>query len=72
MDCSHLNALNLRLHNETVRLNNATNPNEIALRTVWVDGIKDEIKREREFLGLPSDKDVSEMSDDELLKELLG
>jgi hypothetical protein len=63
----HLSALQLRLSNERIRLSQATNKGEIELRTVWVKQLEKEVDGEYKFLN----KDNA-MSDDELLKELLG
>ena len=61
----HLSMLQLRLSNERMRLNQATNKGEIELRTVWIKQMEEEIKGELMFL----DK-YNTMSDDELLREL--
>ena len=66
IDYSHLDALNLRLSNERARYAKDNNP----LRKVWIAQIEKEIDDELKFLGVESDK--VEMSDDELLNELLG
>jgi hypothetical protein len=63
----HLSALQLRLSNERIRLSQATNKGEIELRTVWVKQLEKEIQGEVKFLA-----QHNTMSDDELLKELLG
>lgn len=63
----HLSALQLRLSNERIRLNQATNKDEIALRSVWVKQMEKEVQGEIEFLNQCDDLTV-----DELLKELLG
>jgi hypothetical protein len=63
----HLSALQLRLSNERIRLSQATNKGEIELRTVWAKQLEKEVDGEYKFLN----KDNA-MSDDELLKELLG
>jgi hypothetical protein len=62
---SHLNALNLRLSNERVRLSYAKTQGERELRMVWIAQIEKEIRAEKEFVGTDT-----EMSDDELLREL--
>ncbi len=64
---NHLSALQLRLSNERIRLSQATNKGEIELRTVWVKQLEKEIEGELKFLD-----QHNTMSDDELLKELLG
>lgn len=68
-DFSHLSALYARLENERKRLAKATNAQETALRTVWVQGIEKEIAAEYAFLCLEP-PDPVEMSDDELLAAL--
>lgn len=64
---SHLNALELRLSNERVRLANAKTQHERDMRTVWIAQIEKEIAQERTTFG--SDP-VDTMTDDELLKAL--
>ena len=63
----HLSALQLRLSNERIRLSQATNKDEIALRSVWVKQMEKEVQGEIEFLNQCDD-----LTADELLKELLG
>lgn len=60
---THLDALNLRLSNERVRLANAKTDAERALRTVWIAQIEKEIGAERAFVG-------ADISDDDLLAAL--
>ena len=48
---THLNALNLRLSHERVRLANAKTEGERAMRTVWVAQIEKEIAGEEKFLA---------------------
>jgi len=76
MPTSHLDALNLRLSNERVRLSQAKTQNEIELRTVWVQGIEKEIKSEIEFLkskGIEVFTSIDDIPDDDaLLAELLS
>lgn len=60
---THLDALNLRLSNERIRLANAKTQQERELRTVWISQIEKEIGHENQFSGV-------ELSDDELLWEL--
>lgn len=60
----HLNALNLRLSNERIYLQNAKNNKEKELRKVWIAQIEKEIASEQKF-----NKDA-EISDDDLLSEL--
>jgi hypothetical protein len=64
---NHLSALQLRLSNERIRLSQATNKGERELRTVWIKQLEKEIQGEYTFLNQDNT-----MSDDELLKELLG
>lgn len=63
----HLSVLQLRLSNERIRLSQATNKDEIALRSVWVKQMEKEVQGEIEFLNQCDD-----LTADELLKELLG
>lgn len=76
MPTSHLDALNLRLSNERVRLSQAKTKNEIELRTVWVQGIEKEIKSEIEFLkskGIEVFTSIDDILDDDaLMAELLS
>ena len=68
-DYTHLAALITGLAHEQERLANARNPQERALRAVWVAQREREIAAEEAFLGLtPTD----DMTDDELLAELLA
>jgi len=68
---THLDAIRLRLSRERVRLQSAKCPNEIALREVWVQQIEKELQDELDFLGI-KDSLLSDLSDDELLSELMG
>lgn len=61
---SHLNALQLRLSNERIRLANARNEAERKLRIVWIAQIEKEISAE------PKGETEMEMSDTELLAAL--
>lgn len=71
MNTAHLSALITRLANERARLNAATNPDEIKLRTVWVRGIEREINGEERFLGIEeTDFTQPEPTVEELLAEL--
>lgn len=63
----HLSALQLRLSNERIRLSQATNKDEIELRSVWVKQMEKEVQGEVELLNQHND-----LTADELLKELLG
>jgi hypothetical protein len=65
---THLNALEVRLSHERVRLAKAKTENERALRRVWVAGIEKEIAGERKFLGLVDE--AHQMSDEELMEAL--
>ena len=68
-DTSHLDALGLRLSHERDYLAKARTGAERELRTVWINQIKKEIAREKDFLGIKAD-DAADMSDNELLAEL--
>lgn len=68
-DHTHIIALYDRLRNEKARVVQASTDQEIALRTIWVEQIKNELRAEGDPLGLCEDIDLS---DDELLAELLG
>lgn len=63
---SHLNALQLRLSNERMRLQDAKSSGERELRAVWVKQLEKEIQGEIEFTN------TKEISDDELLTELMN
>ena len=65
---SHLNALQVRLSNERVRLANAKTKAEREMRRVWVAGIEKEIAVEQSTVF--SDTAADAMSDDELLAAL--
>jgi hypothetical protein len=67
---SHLDACELRLSHERVRLANARTASERAIREVWVAQCEREIAGERRRLGL--DDDAAPMSDDDLLAALAG
>lgn len=72
---SHLEALQFRLSNEKSRLNNAKNKNEKTFRETLVAQIEKEIQGEIKFLeskGIKVDMSVEQMSDDELMAELLS
>lgn len=68
-DLSHLNALELNLSHERVRLSQATAAQDIALRKVWVAQLEREIADERRFLGIVSTDDA-DLSIDDLFAEL--
>jgi hypothetical protein len=63
---THLNALMLNLSNERIRLSNAKDAGEIALRTVWVKQLPKEIADELAIDPEP----FSDTSADELLMAL--
>ena len=65
----HLNALELRLSNEKIRLHNSTKKSERDLRKFWVEQVEKEIKSEYKFLGMALN-DCPAISDEDLLKEL--
>ena len=58
----HLDALNLRLSNERIRLANASTKGERDLRAVWVKQLEKEVADEQAFMP--------DMSDEALLAEL--
>lgn len=58
---THLDALNLRLSNERIRLANAKTGGEIELRKVWIAQLEKEIAGEVQF--------TAEISDEALLAE---
>lgn len=66
----HLDALRLRLSNEQGRLAAARTPGEVELRKVWIAQVEREIAQEEALLGLSNEP--AEMTDDEILAELLG
>lgn len=68
-DTTHLVALQKGLSAEKERLHTAKGK-EAELRSVWVAQLEKEIADEFKFLGI--EPSVPEMSDDELMKELLG
>jgi hypothetical protein len=68
-DTFHIAALYNRLRNEKAYLAAAKTDREIALRTVWIEQIKNELRAEGDPLGLC---DECDMSADELLAELLA
>lgn len=77
-DTSHYAALMTRLSNEKAYLAAATKQSEIELRTVWIAQIEKEIQGEVEFLSskginvYQTSSEVDNMSEDDLLAELLG
>jgi hypothetical protein len=72
MDTDHLDALNLRLSNERMRLADAKTPYERQLRAAWVASAEREIAGELAFLGQTEQARIAEIetSDEELLREL--
>ena len=76
-DLSHLHAIQLRLSHERTRLAQARSDKEIAHRKVWVQGIERELADEKRFLAargivVEDSLEAILMSDDELVRELLG
>lgn len=65
----HLDALNLRLSNERVRLQSAKTEREREMRRVWIAQIEKEIADEYRFLGRTPDA-LPELSIDELAADL--
>jgi hypothetical protein len=65
---SHLDACELRLSHERVRLANARTASERAIREVWVAQCEREIASVRAMLGL--DAAPVDLTDDELLAAL--
>jgi hypothetical protein len=65
---THLDAILERLAHEQARLEAAKTPQEREMRTVWVNGIRRELAKEKDFLAARGEP---EMSDDELLAELV-
>mgnify|MGYP003404284030 FL=1 len=66
MTHTHIDALQLRLSNERIRLNNAKSDKERELRKVWVRQIEDEIALERTINKMGDLIDLG-LSDDEIL-----
>lgn len=62
---NHIDALQLRLSNERMALASAKTDGEKQLRGVWVAQIEKEIAGEEKFLA------GTELSDDELMAELM-
>lgn len=71
-DTSHLVALHDRLSRERSRLAEAKSDEERALRQVWVAQAERELEGEMKFLGIEGSAQVAEISDDDLLAELMG
>lgn len=72
IDGSHLSALQTRLSHERGYLAAARSEKEAALRRVWIAQIEKEIAGEYRRLGITPSDDLPDMSDDELLAELLA
>lgn len=66
----HLDALRLRLSNERERVATARSAKEIELRKVWIRQIENEIAQEENRLHINAPD--ADMSDDQLLAELVG
>lgn len=71
MDTTHLVALEQHLSREKQRLLEAKTAHEKEMRAVWVKQLEKEIEGEKTFLGI-KDEPLPELSDEELLQELLG
>ncbi len=76
-DTSHYVALMNNLSNEKKRLSEASTEAEIELRSVWVNQLEKELKSEEEFLaskgiGVYNSTHEDEMSDDDILNELMN
>lgn len=67
----HIDYLQNQLYAEKARLAMAKNSGEIELRTVWVRQLEREIAAEAALTGDTVDP-LDSMSDEDLLKELLG
>lgn len=72
IDRSHLDALQVGLSHERIRLANAKTPLERELRTIWVQQYERQIADEYVFLGIEPPPPVEEMTADEMLAELFG
>lgn len=80
MTCTteHYVALMNRLSNEKAYLAAATKQSDIELRSVWIKQIEKEITQEEEFLKskgvnvFSGSSNLDDMSEDDLLAELLG
>ncbi len=68
MTITHLAALELRLSHEREYLRVAKSDGERELRTVWIAQIKKEIAFEKKFTG----EEIIQMSDDDILAELMS
>jgi hypothetical protein len=76
MDTTHLDALEVGLSHERARLSASKSRHERELRTVWVAQLEKQISDEIKFLGLDAAdlaaREISNMTDDELLAELMA
>jgi hypothetical protein len=72
MDTSHLVALHEGLMRERQRLASARTDSEREMRSVWVKQRERELTREMEFLGIGAAREMREISDDDLLHELMS
>ncbi len=68
---THLDAIQLRLSNERVRLSNAKTDAERELRQVWANQTERELVAEYAFLGIEQPS-ITDISADNLLAELLA
>lgn len=71
MSTIHLDALNVNLSNEKIRLETAQSEIERQMRRVWIAQLEKEVAAERAFLGL-SIESAECINDDDLLAELLA
>lgn len=69
-DFSHLNALEFRLSNERIHLQNAKTVAEKDLRAVWVKQLQDEIAAEYKFLGVEPVTIDENLTMDDIFAEL--
>jgi hypothetical protein len=69
---AHLNALELRLSHERDYLRNAKTDKERAFRQHQIKIVEKELEGEKKFLKKKLSEEGPELSDDELLAELLG
>ena len=68
----HLDALLLRRSNEKMRLDNAVDARERAVREVWLAQIDKEIEAERRFLKMEAEACGGSITDDELIAALFN
>ncbi len=71
MNTDHLTALNVRLSHERARLAGAKTQQQRTMFAVRVAQCEREVAGEMKFLGMSQTAPL-EMSDDELMRELLG